>query len=519
MWMLNLDFCFIHSNKALLKKLLLDNGGLLLALQPLGYDEDENEDDHTSECGRLLSDWFHSPQIVPAPQLHSLYFSLLIGCLSSLMGGLKTELDKKRLRTLSPVKTLSFDQTGRSSPPPLKKPRLAVLCPYRTSTFDLLFLLDDGTRVSANRDAVAGVEGTDTVGSEYFRALLRGGFGEAQGSTGEAIPIKDVSKGMLLPILHYLHGCRLTKDTENANEHDGDSEIEVRGQCQLLESLALEGLRICQGETEEHLVEGQAFQKTPLGEVMIGACRFLVTELQREVEDLCVSLLLSCSTKNTSAPTEDHEGRERESAVECLANRTSSLELSGFEAQTASVSGETEKPHNPGSDSPRQTGAKRPPASGPVRRANKALHTTSDLKTTPTVSQVPRASCVSIVDKSLHPEESRLTSNTSVKPRSQHVLDFDLKSVAQDSSSCPKAGPGGWALSALLPQVYWFSQRYSYPGLGKACLSLLLGSQGSPGAFPSSSSAGDCLRRLAREADCTDTLRQDLLSLATLVLS
>uniref|UniRef100_A0A4W5K5K9 Armadillo repeat containing 5 n=1 Tax=Hucho hucho TaxID=62062 RepID=A0A4W5K5K9_9TELE len=181
------------------------------------------------ECRRLLSDCLNSPQHVSAPQLHSLYFSLLIGCLSSLM----------------------VSQTGKVSPPPLKKPRLDNICPYNDSTFDLLFLLDDGSEVSANREAVAGAEGTEVVGSEYFRALLRGGFGEAQGRTGEAIPIRDVSQGMLLPVLHYLHGCRLNKDGETPEEQGDETEREGRGGCQILGSLASEGLGVWRDGAEE----------------------------------------------------------------------------------------------------------------------------------------------------------------------------------------------------------------------------------------------------------------------------
>nr|XP_029492692.1 armadillo repeat-containing protein 5-like [Oncorhynchus nerka] len=217
-----LSLPLVNGNKVLLKKLLLDNGGLLLALEPLGCNEDEEEEDHhTSECRRLLSDCLNSPQHVSAPQLHSLYFSLLIGCLSSLMGCPKTVLAKRRCRDYSvPIKHPVMSH---------KPPRLVNICAYNDSTFDLLFLLDDGSQVSANREVVAGAEGTEVVGSEYFRALLRGGFGEAQGRTGEAIPIRDVSKGMLLPVLHYLHGCRLNKDGETAEEQGDETEREGRG--------------------------------------------------------------------------------------------------------------------------------------------------------------------------------------------------------------------------------------------------------------------------------------------------
>ncbi|XP_071182918.1 armadillo repeat-containing protein 5 isoform X1 [Salvelinus alpinus] len=504
-----LSLPLINGNKALLKKLLLDNGGLLLALEPLGCNEEEEEEDHhTSECRRLLSDCLNSPQHVSAPQLHSLYFSLLIGCLSSLMGCPKTVLAKRRCRVLSPIKPLSVSQTGKASPPPLKKPRLVNICPYNDSTFDLLFLLDDGSQVSANRETVAGAEETEVVGSEYFRALLRGGFGEAQGRTGEAIPIRDVSQGMLLPVLHYLHGCRLNKDGETAEEQGDETEREGRGECQILGSLASEGLGVWRDGAEEPSPEAQGFQKTPLAETMMGACRFLVTELQREVEDLCVSLL-SCSAKNDGRNADvgkkppsnmDQYGSEGESADESLANRTSGLELSGSEAQTDSLAptvtaGQAESLHGSGLQPCQQTEGRRHSAPGPGQKGNSAPKTTSGLET-----------CVNPLKSS--------SASKCCKRR------FKLRSVSNtqkvaDSVQDSKVGPGRWT---LLPQVYWFSQLYSYPELGRACLSLLLGSQGSSQPRPSSLAA-DCLRRLAREADCTETLKRDLVSLATMALS
>uniref|UniRef100_H2T3J1 Armadillo repeat containing 5 n=1 Tax=Takifugu rubripes TaxID=31033 RepID=H2T3J1_TAKRU len=177
------------------------------------------------------------------------------GLLLALQPGIKTEFGAK---DADGAMTPPVAQADRFSPPPFKKPRLADECPYSASDFDLLLKLDDGTLVPANREAVAGAEASERAGSEYFRGLLRGGFGEALAKTEEAIPIKGVSTGMLLPVLHYLHGCGFTRGR-------GD------------------------GEKGGHPV----FQTTPLGEMMVGACRFLVAELQRELEDLCVSLLLS----------------------------------------------------------------------------------------------------------------------------------------------------------------------------------------------------------------------------------
>lgn len=470
-----LSLPLISSNKSLLKKLLVDSGGLLLTLQPLGSDDDDVEvdEDHPAECGRLLSDLFNSPHSGLTSPLPSLYFSLLIGCLSTLTGTVKTELDKKHT---DPLTTQSVSNTGRASPPPSKKPRLADTCPYSVSDFDLVLLLDDGTRVPASREAVAGVEGTDEVSSEYFRALLRGGFGEAQGDLEEPVHIKDVSAGMLLPVLHYLHGCCLIKDTES------------RGQCQILDTLVLDGLSIVQKETEN-----LAFQKTPLGEAMMGACRFLVSELQRELEDLCVSLLLSCSTQalaedNPEKAASKMDQDPLESAEDNLASRTSELELTGLEMKTGGE--QTKKP---------QTECKKSSLVGKVQKVNRGLSSTSE--------KIKSVTAVS-VDKS---EESTL--------RLKRVETGSGRPEKPEAQSSSSDTGGGGALVALLPQVYWFSQRYSYPALGRACLSVLLGRQDRPRAFSSSSVAGDCLRRLAREAHCAETLKQDLLSLASGALS
>lgn len=480
-----MSFTIFCSNKALLKKLLLDSGGLLLALQPLGCDGDDVDEEHTAECGRLLSDWFNSSLSGLTSQPHSLYFSLLIGCLSSLMGGIKMEPNKKHL---SPAAASSVTKMDRVSPPLSKKPRLVHICPYEASNFDLLLLLDDGTRVPANREAVAGQDGTCRAGSDYFWGLLRGGFGEAQRNAEEAIRIKDVSTGMLVPVLHYLHGCRFTQDTET-KERDG----ERSGRCQTLDTLVFEGLGICQRKTGGRSTEDSAFQKTALGQMMIGACRFLVTDLQRELEDLCVSLLLSCSTTPASR-AEDGAGRaasksdrDVESAEENLASRTSELELTSAEVQTG----------RPDRLLHQADGSKT------SDKAGRGGNTAPDSKTIKSVTPASKSSSGTALDKSLHVEESGL------RPKVKLL----------DPRSPSEAGPGGGALAALLPQVYWFSQRYSYPALGRACLSLLLGCQDCPRPFSSSSLAGDCLCRLAREADCTETLRQDLLSLASAALS
>lgn len=401
----------------------------------------------------------------------------------------------------SPATVASVSKTNKISPPPSKKRRLADACPYEVSDFDLLLLLDDGTRVPANREAVTGVEGTLEAGSEYFQGLLRGGFVEAQGNAEEAIRIKDASAGMLIPVLHYLHGCRLTRSTETRERDEGE-------RCQILDKLVLEGLGLSQTGAGEDSVEDVAFQKMALGEVMIGARRFLVTELQRELEDLCVSLLLSCSTKAASraasAPTEDGalktDRDNMESAEENLASRTSELELTSVEVQAENLPGLTKRPNG------FLQQADRNKMSGTAQKASRGV--TSDNKTIKSAAPVSKSSCAPVRNKSLDPEDFELRSKTSL-----------LKSAAQDSLSSSETSAGGGALAALLPQIYCFSQCYSYPALGRACLSLLLGCQECPRPFFSSSLAADCLHRLAREADCTETLKQDLLSLATVALS
>lgn len=393
---------------------------------------------------------FNSPHSGLTLHPHSLYFSLLIGCLSTLTGSSKLNLNRKHWDT---AVTQPVGKPNTGSPPPSKRPRLTEGCPYGLSSFDLVLQLDNGTRVPANREETA-----DGAGSEYFRALLKGGFGEAQGGAGEAIHIRDVSTGMLLPVLHYLHGCRFSVDRE-----------ETEGQCRILDSLALEGLSDNSADS--------CFQKTPLGEALAGACRFLVTGLQRELEDLCVSLLLSCccstnakedkAEKDSVAKTKTDQGCLESAEEENLASRTSELELSGIEIQ---MSGSPQKTHG-------------------KKTSLRGSRGFNEQKTEKGVAKPA-------VDKTPDPEELRLKPKSLVK---------------------------GSALALLLPQVYWFSQRFSYPVLGRACLSLLLGFQDCPPPFSSSSSssslAADCLRRLSREADCVEALKRDLLSLATAALS
>ncbi|XP_028842207.1 armadillo repeat-containing protein 5 [Denticeps clupeoides] len=338
-----LSLPLICSNKNLLKKLLLDNSGLMFALEHLGCDDNDGD-----RGLAFLAGWLRPLQEVSAPQLHALYSALLIGCLSSLLSNSKGEQERKK------VAVETSPATSLPEPGPTR-------CSYSRSKHDLLLLLDDGSQVPACREAVSGGDGEDAE-SGYFRALLKGGFGEARGCE-EAISLRDVTPGMLLPVLHYLHGCRL--DAREAPVEVGGGPGQARGsQCDFLASL----FSGCVS-----LVTDGLFLKSAVAEVMVGACRFLVAGLQRAAEDLCVSLLLSL-----------------------------------------------------------------------------------------------------------------------------------------DAAPAREAGPKPRDLPRLLPQLYWFSQRYNYPRLGRACLSVLLRPQGAPPA--------DCLLRLARQADCPAGLKRDLLGLAAAAL-
>ncbi|KAI4875349.1 hypothetical protein NFI96_022838 [Prochilodus magdalenae] len=280
-----LSLPLITSNRALLKKLLLDSAGLTFALEPLGYmDGGDDESDHSDKCRTFLSAWMCPREQVSISKLHSLYISLLIGCLSCLLACSKVELDRRK--TDSDAAAVEEPRSPNKNPLTGEKEssycsQTLGSCRYHASAHNLSFLLDDGTLLTANREAIAGDESTVEVGSEYFRALLRGGFGEACKS--DSIPIRDVSVGMLLPVLHYLHGCRMA-----STGHSMDKEA---GRCLVLSSLVSEGLK-----------GHEVFQKSPLAEVMVGASRFLVPELQKAAEDLCISLLSSVASSIPSRP-------------------------------------------------------------------------------------------------------------------------------------------------------------------------------------------------------------------------
>ncbi|ROL28059.1 Armadillo repeat-containing protein 5 [Anabarilius grahami] len=371
-----LSLPLINSNRVLLKKLLLDSGGLAAALE-------------------------------------------LIDCHSSKEDRKNCSIDSR----METTQVLDKSQTRQNQS-----------CPYLKATHDLTFLLDDGTLLPANHQAVTGEEGADDVGSEYFRALLMGGFGEAQKAKGEAIRIKDVNSGMLLPVLHYLHGCRLTDGNEGHMSNQDTN-------CLVLASLVSGGLGRPQDEVESCFAEEKEFQKSPLAEMMVGACRFLVPGLQRAAEDLCIGLLYSvlniltkrcCSNGNTTT--------------------TSRLDVGSV-------------------------------CKGP--------------EGSPQLTKTEVSKC--------HSKPSQSSKQVPSSPSSS------------SSNSSYSDTKGAW-LRSLLPQVYWFSQRYSYLRLGQVCLSLLLQPQGVHPAPLHPSLSADCFLRLAREADCAKGLRQDILNLVKTAL-
>ncbi|XP_043084732.1 armadillo repeat-containing protein 5 [Puntigrus tetrazona] len=416
-----LSLPLINSNRVLLRKLLLDSGGLAAALELIGFhreadDDDDDEEGQSDRCWAFLAGWLHPLEQASSLRFKSLYVSLLIGCLSSLLSNFKEDRKNCSIDCQTSTETTqALDDKSQTHP--------NKSCPYSMATHDLTFLLDDGTLLLANHEAVAGEEGAKDIGSEYFRALLMGGFGEAQKAKGEAIRIKDVNSGMLLPVLHYLHGCRLTDEN-----NDQMSKQDVN--CFVLSSVASHGLLGPQDKVESCLAEEQEFQKTPLAEVMIGACRFLVPALQRSAEDLSVNLLYSVIRSPTNHC--------------CLKDRTDAS----------------------------------------------------------SVCKGPEGS-------------PQLTTNEVSECSKQHSKSSQSSEPVPSSSSDTEAA---W-LSSLLPQLYWFSQRYSYLRLGQACLSILLQPQGYHPAPLHPSFPTDCFLRLAQEADCAEGLRQDILNLIKTALS
>lgn len=421
-----LSLPLVNSNRALLKKLLLDSGGLAAALELIGChsedDDDDNEDGQSDKCRTFLAGWLPPQEKVSSLRFKSLYASLLIGCLSSLLSSFKEDRKNCSIdcRTTMETNQILHNKSQLQQIQP---------CPYQKATHNLTFLLDNGALLQARHEAVTGEEEDRGVGSEYFRALLMGGFGEAQKAKGEAIRIKDVKSGMLLPVLHYLHGCRWIDGNEDGEKSKQDT------CCLVLSSLVSSGFVGPQDQSAE-----REFLKSSLAQVMIGACRFLVPGLQQAAEDLCVGLLYSF--------------------IRCLTTFSS---------------------------------------------LNKTTTMTNEMDD------------VGSVSKSQGLQQMCKTEAKSSKQQSK-CSKLVLSSSSSSSLCSDRDNEGVW-LRSLLPQVYWFSQRYSYMQLGQACLSVLLRPQGVCLAPLHPSLSTDCFLRLAQEADCAEGLKQDILNLVKTALS
>lgn len=485
-----LSLPLICSNKVLLKKLLLDNGSLSYALELLKCDENCTEDhNHLEKCKSQLSGWICPSQEVTPSQLHSLYSSLLIGCLSNLLMHSKVEPDQKKEDAMelkvSPVTHVSphpatsllplHDDTGTDVSPLPKRPRLSSSCAYADCPHDVFLCLDDCSQVPASRSALAGGEDeSGEGGSEYFRVLLTGGFGEAIDKEA-SIAIGDVGRGMLIPVLHYLHGCRLKSWDKGPGEQDTmakEQAEETAAGCPILESLSLK----CGGSTE--------FQKTALGEAMVGACRFLVTGLQRATEELCVTSLQSFALTPLAALSFSQRPLKADTP-EDVGKKTKTLKIHQDGTQNSPLSSKISK-------SPLKTGPKS--ALKPVKSSLKIGIGQEVPATRP---------------KGLHDTPMELSSSSVLLPGAQK--------------------PHISSLALLLPQLYSFSQHFNYPHLGRTCLMVLLRKQRlahvpmhlNAAAAPllPLTLAAQCLLQLAREMDCEEALKQDLLGLVTAALS
>ncbi|KAI1884756.1 hypothetical protein AGOR_G00229780 [Albula goreensis] len=595
-----LSLPLINGNKLLLKKLLLDHGGLQTALEHISWNDDDS--DLTLGCWRSLSSWLYPPQPVTSTRLRSLYFSLLTECLSCLIGQPKLELDKQsvwlstgtRVDVLLNSVTLPLVSEKQSHlPPPFKKPCLTKSCPYLDSEFNVVFLLDDGSQVAANKDAVTGEDGSERVGSEYFRALLKGGFGEAQRNSEKAIPIKYVTTRMLLPVLHYLHGCNVDPAERDGDkdrgsvERKGNEHERKSGHCVVLGWLKTDGLgnwkKSKEGEVSSE--EGEVFQNTPLAEAMAGASRFLVSGLQRELEALCVSLLQCLRAPQPSQSSSVDAENPPVSTVGCGCE-TTGTESVGKSGQELTLRTATGKELSSESDSDfemlvepkKQTPELKPQLGLQQSCSNKQrsqLQSRQETVTGITLDLGTRRKPI-LFDSVLDQKIERFSQATSqsccvsdcasasdVEACSLADLVLDSNSVGSphtsgqdsvsasrqksksssvpDKTSGPKLGSGSrsesnsdatpsptpnpasysgyekWPIFDGLPELYCFSQLHSYPRLGKVCLSVLLSQQRTLLQPPSLTA--DCLSRLARRSHCIDTLKRDLLGLASQALS
>ncbi|XP_058872998.1 armadillo repeat-containing protein 5 [Acipenser ruthenus] len=284
---------FLCRNESVLRKLLLDHGGLKLALDIL-----TKQDNATGALPLILGASApsppppHTPTDPPAPSptpleppntptssAHNLV--LLTDSLAALLGrpeemeeerGEEGEGERERgvareggLGAPKPLPPPSSSSSSSSSSkiaaPPDKKPRASPEaepqppCLYSQAPVDLAFLLDGGVRVPANREAVS-------AGSEFFRALLSGRFSEARDlESGDPIPIREVSPQSFTPVMHFLHGCC------------GEKEAAERVGCPQIRALGAP-------------LTGQPFERTPLAHAMTGASRFLLPEFQALLEGM-----------------------------------------------------------------------------------------------------------------------------------------------------------------------------------------------------------------------------------------
>lgn len=440
-----LSLPLITSNKTLLRKLLLDGGGLQFALEHLG-------DDTTSQTDES-----------PDMPLRSLYYPLLVGCLSALTISAKPS-NKSHLTSTNP----------ENRPPPAKKPRLdQSCCPYSSATFDLTFLLDDGTEIPANRGAVSGgKEDTSSGGSDYFRALLKGGFGEATNGKN-VIPIRDVSSAMLCPVVHFLHGCRY-------------SNSQGTRRCQALEGVLSSGLN------------KDFFEKSALGQAMIGACRFLVEDLQKELEEVVVVLLDPANYFETHVDTRMWD-ENVVGEVDFEGNATSQIGKNTTEAEDKGKNADFE------SNTKMEIETDAMEAKDKDKKADfvSSAKMRKEKNATEVKDKAKKADFESFTKKQ---KGTHAVENTDKTNKAETLKRNSKDTTVQETGHCV-------SILDLLPELYWFSQRYSYRKLGAGCLWVLTGR-----SF-SQAKAGQCLQRLVQEADNVDELKKDLLTLATTALS
>ncbi|XP_039620945.1 armadillo repeat-containing protein 5 isoform X1 [Polypterus senegalus] len=241
---------FLCRSEAMLRKLLLDHGGLQLTLD-LVFSSSSCHAGLTLEalCGAKTPVSGVGAQSQP-PQLSSPFYGLLVDAITFLLGHGEEDLSKDEVverrvkdnrRTTSLVPTTGGTGQG---------------CTYKlmteTGEADLVFLLDDGFRVAASRHAI-------TNGSDYFRAMLLGDFSESRSVAGATIQIRDVPPEIFIPVLHHLHGCSL------------GTLAEVR--CPEMAQIITDSQR-------------SAFSESPLGRTMEGANRFLLPAFKKQLEAL-----------------------------------------------------------------------------------------------------------------------------------------------------------------------------------------------------------------------------------------